>query len=45
MREISYEILDLMEEYGADEEGIRRILESGMTGRRSFSPCLLSGRT
>lgn len=27
MREISYEILDLMEEYGADEEGIRRILE------------------
>lgn len=27
MREISYTILDLMEEYGADEEGIRKILE------------------
>ena len=27
MREISYEILDLIEVYGADEAGIRRILE------------------
>ena len=29
MREISYEILDLMDQYGSKEEGIRRILEQG----------------
>ena len=28
MKDISYDILDLMEEYGADAAGINRILES-----------------
>lgn len=29
MKDISYDILDLMEQYGADESGIRTILENG----------------
>lgn len=29
MKDISYDILDLMEQYGADENGIRAILENG----------------
>lgn len=29
MKDISYDLLDLMEEYGADEEGIQKILEAG----------------
>ena len=29
MKDISYDILDLMEQYGSDEAGIQKILEQG----------------
>ena len=36
MNDISYEILDLFKKYGADKEGILKILEAA--ARKSFMP-------